>query len=77
VAKKKKKQPEITVVNEAELVSELTCVMVALLKGAAPHIDEEQAYETLEPFVSRGFEDLGEAIAVGEHIASGDEGTLQ
>jgi hypothetical protein len=76
MAKKKTKKSAQDVFDEG--AGELTAVAVALIKGAAPHIDEEEAYEILLPYIITGFKDLDEVMAVSQHIVSGQEpGTLQ
>lgn len=61
-----------------ESAEELAAVAVALIKGAAPHIDEDDAYEIILPYMMAGFKDLDEVMAVSEMIASGHtSGTLQ
>jgi hypothetical protein len=77
MTKKKKKPSEQEAVFQ-ESAEELTAVAVALIKGAAPHVDEEVAYDILLPYMMAGFKDLDEVMAVSEMIASGHtSGTLQ
>lgn len=72
MSKKKKKTKQGQAEAEfQESADELTAVAVALIKGAAPHVDEEEAYEILLPFILRGFTDLDEVMSISEHIASG------